>query len=187
MDQREILERARQGDEDAFAALVNVHIARLDATARLVLRDSELARDAVQECLIRAWRDLSGLRDPDRLEAWLYRLTVNACFDLIRQRRRRPIEVDLVVADASVTPDYSGELAQAELIHRALGRLDPGQRAVVALHFLVGMTLTEVATTLRIPVGTVKSRLNHSLRVMRTTVPQPGEPASVPVPGGQLA
>jgi RNA polymerase sigma-70 factor (ECF subfamily) len=187
VDQRGILERAKHGDEDAFAALVNVHLARLDATARLVLRDPELARDAVQECLIRAWRDLSGLRDPDRLEAWLYRLTVNACFDLIRQRRRRPIEVELVVADAPVTPDYSHALAESELIHRALGRLDPGHRAVVALHFLVGMTLTEVATTLRIPVGTVKSRLNNSLRVMRTTVPPSDDTASAPVPGGQLA
>ena len=67
MDQRDIVERARQGDHDAFAMLVDVHLARLDAAARLILRDAELARDAVQEGLIRAWRDLPGLRDPDRI------------------------------------------------------------------------------------------------------------------------
>ena len=74
MDQRGIVERARRGDHDAFASLVDVHLARLDAAARLILRDPELARDAVQEALIRAWRDLPGLRDPDRFDAWLHRL-----------------------------------------------------------------------------------------------------------------
>jgi RNA polymerase sigma-70 factor (ECF subfamily) len=78
VDQRELIERARRGDHDAFASLVDAHLARLDAAARLILRDGELARDAVQEALIRAWRDLPGLRDPDRFDAWLHRLAVNA-------------------------------------------------------------------------------------------------------------
>jgi RNA polymerase sigma-70 factor (ECF subfamily) len=187
VERLEILELAREGDEEAFAALVDAHLARLDATARLVLRDPELARDAVQECLIRAWRDLPRLRDPDRLEAWLYRLTVNACFDLVRQRRRRPIEVELEASDAPITPDHSASLIEAELIERALGRLEPGHRAVVALHFLVGMPLTEVAATLRIPVGTAKSRLHHSLVTMRATVPPPSERATSTASGGQVA
>ncbi len=187
MDRRDILERAKQGDEEAFAALVDAHLARLDATARLVLRDPELARDAVQDGLIRAWRGLSSLRDPDRVDAWLYRLTVNACFDVLRQRRRRPIEVELETSDAPTTPDHSAALIEAELIHRALGRLEPGHRAVIALHFLVGMPLTEVAATLRIPVGTAKSRLHHSLVTMRATVPAPGDRATSTASGGQLA
>src|SRR5690349_19669666 len=84
---------ASRGDHDAFAILVDVRLARLDATARLIVRDPELARDAVQDALIRAWRDLPGLRDPDRLDAWLHRLLANACLDLVRRRRRRVIEV----------------------------------------------------------------------------------------------
>jgi RNA polymerase sigma-70 factor (ECF subfamily) len=72
VDQRGLVERARRGDHDAFAALVDLTIARLDTAARLFLRDPELARDAVQEALIRAWRDLPGLRDPDRFDAWLH-------------------------------------------------------------------------------------------------------------------
>ena len=187
MDQRGIVERARQGDHDAFAVLVDVHIARLDAAARLILRDAELARDAVQEGLIRAWRDLPGLRDPDRFDAWLHRLTVNACLDLARRRRRRPIEVQLDVTNAPVTSDMSAALADRELVHEALGRLDPGHRAVVALYFLLGMPLTEVAAALRIPTGTAKSRLHYALVAMRAGSSVVPASDAETVPGGQLA
>ena len=67
MDQRALVERAKQGDHDAFAVLADMHVARLDAAARLILRDPDLARDAVQEGFIRAWRSLPTLRDPDAL------------------------------------------------------------------------------------------------------------------------
>jgi DNA-directed RNA polymerase specialized sigma24 family protein len=79
VDQRALIERAQRGDHDAFAELFDPALARLDAAARLIPRDRELARDAVQEAFIRAWRDVRGLRDPERFNAWLYRLTVNAC------------------------------------------------------------------------------------------------------------
>ena len=78
MDQRALVERAQRGDHDAFTLLIERAAARLDGAARLILRDGELARDAMQEALFRAWRDLPGLRDPDRFDAWLHRLTVNA-------------------------------------------------------------------------------------------------------------
>lgn len=71
MDQRGLVERARKGDHDAFTALVDLTLVRLDSVARLIVRDPELARDAVQDTFIRAWRDLPGLRDPDRFDAWL--------------------------------------------------------------------------------------------------------------------
>src|SRR6478609_9477315 len=95
VDQRGLVEQAQRGDHDAFAVLAGAAVARLDAAARLILRDHELARDAVQEALVRAWRDLPTLRDVERFDAWLHRLTVNACLDLARRRRRRPIEVEM--------------------------------------------------------------------------------------------
>jgi RNA polymerase sigma-70 factor (ECF subfamily) len=182
-----LVERARQGDHDAFAQLVDPVLARLDAAARLILRDAELARDAVQETLIRAWRDLPGLRDPDRFDAWLHRLAVNASLDIARSRRRRPIEVALTPTDAPITHDHAGTLADRELVDAALRRLDPGHRAVVALHYLLGMPLPDVAVSLGIPLGTAKSRLHHALAAMRRTAAPDPDPAPRPVQGGQVA
>jgi RNA polymerase sigma-70 factor, ECF subfamily len=186
VDQRALVEQARGGDHDAFTLLLDVRLARLDAAARLILRDPELARDAVQEASIRAWRDLPGLRDPDRFDAWLHRLIVNACLDLVRRRRRRVIEIELTPLDSPASHDMAGNLADRQLLDDALARLEPGQRAVVALHYLLGMPLPEVASSLRIPLGTAKSRLHYALAAMRTTVT--GDADSVPgVVGGQIA
>ena len=187
MDQRGLVERARGGEHDAFAALAGAAIARLDAAARLILRDRELARDAVQDALMRAWRDLPGLRDPDRFDAWLHRLTVHACLDIARRRRRRVREVELTPVALPFTADASLNVANRELLDEALRRLDPEWRAVVVLHFYLGMSLPDVAAELRIPLGTAKSRLHRSLGVMRTTLTEAeaGEPA--PIRGGQFA
>jgi RNA polymerase sigma factor (sigma-70 family) len=187
VDQRGLVERARGGDHDAFTALIDVRLARLDAAARLTLRDGELARDAVQEALIRAWRDLPGLRDPERFDAWLHRLLIHACLDLVRRRKRRVIEVELTPLDLPAARDLAGELADRQLLDEALGRLDPGHRAVVALHYLLGMPLPQVAATLGIPTGTAKSRLHYALAAMRTHVTAEPEVSPASIAGGQLA
>jgi RNA polymerase sigma-70 factor (ECF subfamily) len=187
VDQRDRIERAQRGDHDAFADLVDARLPRLDAAARLVVRDPELARDAVQEALIRAWRDLPGLRDPERFDAWIHRLTVNACLDLLRRRRRRILEVELTPIGEPRVSDHTGAVADREVIHEALGRLDPGHRAVVALHYLLGMPLPEVATSLGIPVGTAKSRLHYALASMRVSVDAEATTTGTRVPGGQIA
>jgi RNA polymerase sigma-70 factor (ECF subfamily) len=186
VDQRGRVERARRGDHDAFAELVRGSVTRLDGAARLILRDPELARDAVQEAFIRAWRDLPGLRDPDRFDAWLHRLTVNACLDLARRRRRRVIEVELEPIDAPVAFDPALAFADREIVDAAMRHLDADGRAIVVLHYFLGMPLTEVAATLGIPVGTVKSRLHRALGEMRIAV---GTESTTPSPaaGGQVA
>jgi RNA polymerase sigma-70 factor (ECF subfamily) len=170
VDQRAIVEQAQRGDHDAFAVLARTTVARLDAAARLILRDRELARDVVQDTLMAAWRNLPGLRDPDRFEAWLHRLLVRTCIDMIRRRRSRPIEVELPVVGGPAVGDIDTGVMDREIVEDALRRLEPSWRALVVLHYFLDMPLPEAAAVLGIPLGTAKSRLHRSLDLMRTSI-----------------
>jgi RNA polymerase sigma-70 factor, ECF subfamily len=170
VDRRDLVERAKRGDHDAFEALAGPLVSRLDAAARLILRDPELARDAVQDGFIRAWRNMPALRDPDRFDAWLRRLVVNSCLDITRRRRRRPMEIVLSPLDAAYGRDMAVAIADRDLLDGALRHLDPEWRAIVVLHYFLGMPLPDVAASLGIPLGTAKSRLHRSLAVMRTAI-----------------
>ena len=163
VDQRDLVERAGRGDHDAFGALVGATIAELEAVARLILRDHELARDAVQDAYIKAWRDLPGLREPERFEAWLHRLLVNTCLDTLRKRRRRPMEVELMPITPPSIGDETGWVADRDQLERGFRGLDPDQRAVLVLHYYVGMSVPMVAETLGVPLGTAQSRLGRAL------------------------
>jgi RNA polymerase sigma-70 factor (ECF subfamily) len=163
------VDQARRGDHEAFTVLIRGRIARLDAAARLILRDTDLARDAVQEALIRAWRDLPGLRDPDRFDAWLHRLLTRSCIDAARARRRRSLEIELTPDDGPWTHDPSSSVADRDLLDRALGRLQPDARALVVLVHYLGLTVPAAADALGIPLGTAKSRLSRTLVAMRAS------------------
>ena len=182
MDKVTLVERARGGDRDAFAVLVRAAASRMDAAARLILRDRELARDAVQEALIRAWRDLPGLRDPDRFDAWLHRLLVNASIDEARRRRRRVIEVDLAAIEIPTTDAVLGSLADRDRLDRALGGLAPEHRALVVLHYYLGVPLPEAAASLGIGLGAAKSRLHRSVVSLRRSIVR--EPLELGKPAG---
>jgi RNA polymerase sigma-70 factor (ECF subfamily) len=188
MDQRQLVERARRGDHDAFALLVGVFVVRLDAAARLILRDRSLAQDAVQEGFIGAWRNLPTLRDPDRFEGWLRRLVMRACVATIRRQRRRVIEVELLPNDAFPSiGDIASIIADHDLLDEALRRLRPEWRAVVVLHYYLGMPLPDVADALGIPIGTAKSRHHRSLEEMRSSIVAGLETPNPRLAGGQLA
>src|SRR6476620_5910400 len=169
---RDLVERARKGDHDAFAELAGAAISRLDATAWLMLRDADRATDAVQNALVRAWRDLPTLRDPDRFDAWLRRLVVNACIDEIRRLRRHHLDVD--ITDLSNPPS----IADRDQLERGFRKLEPEERAVIVLHHYLDLPLPEVAATLGIPLGTTKSRLYRGLREMRAALDADARPGS---------
>ena len=186
MDQRELVRRAQRGDHDAFAVLAGAFVARLDAAARLMLRDHDLARDAVQDGFIRAWRNLPSLRDPDRFEAWLRSLVARSCLDILRRRGRRPVELELRAIEGPAIEDVSTLTADRELLDAILRRLPPEQRAVVVLRYYFDLEVPDIAATLAIPVGTAKSRLHRSMTAMRTALAEI-DPDHVPVARRQLA
>jgi RNA polymerase sigma-70 factor, ECF subfamily len=176
--QTELVLRARAGDPAAFDALAAGAIARLDGAARLILRDPDRARDAVQDAFARAWRDLPGLRDPQRFDAWLHRLLVHACYDELRRRRRRPIEVEITELHHPAVPDSEADIADRDALERAMARLAPELRALVVLFYYLGVPLPEAAASLGIPLGTAKTRLHRARRELRAAIgaPTPDQP-----------
>jgi RNA polymerase sigma-70 factor, ECF subfamily len=170
--QRELVERAIRGDYDAFTALVRASAARQYAIATLILRDGDRAQDAVQEALVSAWRGLSALRDPDAWEPWLHRLTVRACFVAARRQKRRNVAELPMNPDQEPTGsrDEPSVFAERELLEQELGRLPIDQRAVLVLHFYVGLPLTEAAVVLEVPLGTAKSRMHRGLEALRSSM-----------------
>ena len=183
---RDLVVRARGGDRDAFARLAAAAITRLDATARMITRDPERAKDAVQEALARAWRDLPGLRDPDRFDPWLRRLLVRACIDELRHARRRVIEVELTDLDHPMVTDSSLSLADRDALERAFRRLDPVGRSLIVMYYYLDLPLSEVADALALPVGTAKSRLFRARELLRASLEADARD-TVEVVGGQPA
>jgi RNA polymerase sigma-70 factor (ECF subfamily) len=169
----DLIRQAQAGDHAAFETLIGAAYDRLFAIAHRILRDREAAEDATQDAIIRCWRDLRGLREPDRFEAWLHRLLVNACRDLARRSRRRPQEVLGQALDAPTGGDEYGRLADHDELERAFMRLPADQRIALVLTHYVGYTAPELATILGVPSGTVYSRLHYGARAMREALATP--------------
>ena len=167
---RDVVERAMRGDREAFGVLV-VHTSdRLYAIATRILRDTELAEDALQSALLTAWRQLPTLRDPDRFDAWVRRLLVHACYAEARRQRSWAANVRVLPVDGPAAPDMLVSVADRDALDRAFRRLTIEQRAVFVLHHHVGLPLVEIAETLGVPAGTARSRLHYATRALRAAV-----------------
>ena len=169
MTKSELVRLARGGDRDAYDVLMTELVDRLYRIARLILRDFDSSEDAVQEALVRCWRDLPGLRDPDRFDAWLNSVLLNSIRDEARRRRRRETNVTRIQLEV-VQPDGSGALADRDEIARVFGRLSIDHRTIVVLHHYLGLTVEEAATAIGIPVGTAKSRLHYATEALRAAL-----------------
>lgn len=167
---RYLIERAQAGDREAFASVAFSLNPRLYGVARRILRDTEAAGDAVQEALVRIWRDLPALREPERLEAWSYRLLVRACQDELRKRRGRPPVLGILPDDAVALDDSIRTVADRDQLERAFRNLSGQQRATVVLHYYRDLSLREIADVLDVPIGTVRSRLHYARRSIRAAL-----------------
>jgi RNA polymerase sigma-70 factor, ECF subfamily len=167
---RELVQAARTGDREAYADLIRVRGDRLYALAQRILRDIDRAEDALQEALVIAWRDLPGLRDPDRFDAWLHRLVVRACLAEATRERRLTANLRVLPIDIAASHDDFVGVARRDELERGFRRLSPQQRALLVLRHFEGHDPAEIAEILGIPVGTVRSRLHHAHRAMRAAL-----------------
>ncbi len=165
-----LVERARAGDEEAFASLARAAGDRLLAIAYRILRDLGLAEDAVQQTLVLAWRELPTLRDVDRFDAWLRRLLVNACYREARRGRHWAANVRVLPMDQPDRADDYNSVVQRDQLERGFRRLPPEQRAVFVFHHYLGLSLIEVSAELGVPLGTVKSRLHYAANTLRAAI-----------------
>lgn len=175
---RDLVELAQGGDRDAFAALVQMTSDRMYALAARILRDNDLAQDALQGAFVTAWRRLPTLRDPDRFEAWLRRLLVHACYAEANRRRTWALNVRALPMDGPAAPDGYLTIDDRDALDRAFRRLSLEQRAVFVMHHHTGLQLTEIAETLGIPAGTARSRLHYATRVLRAAIEADAAPAA---------
>jgi RNA polymerase sigma-70 factor, ECF subfamily len=173
---RDLVERARKGDREAFAVLVHQVSDGLYAVAWRILRDSSLAEDALQNALVLAWRRLPKLRDPDRLEAWINRILVHACYDESQRTKSWRTSVTVLPIDLPGARDDSSTIADRDELERAYRQLTVEQRAVFVLHHYVGLPLVEVAELLGIPAGTARSRLHYAIAGLRLALTAESEP-----------
>ena len=176
--QRELVEQAQRGDQDAFAAMVHLAADRLYAVAFRILRDADRAEDALQQALMDVWEDLPGLRDAERFDAWTYRLVVRASYREARRARRWTARVrPITPADGPVGGDHASGIVERDELEQGFRRLTPEHRAVLVLHYFVGLPVPEIAETLGIPAGTAGSRLHYAVRNLRAAFEADGRGA----------
>jgi RNA polymerase sigma-70 factor (ECF subfamily) len=176
--ERELIEQARRGDRAAYEQIVRRKVETVYRTARAILGNDADADDATQESLINAWRRLPSLRDVDRFDAWLGRITVNACRMALR-RRRGPAMVALGDDSAhelteTHRPGIEHRAVTADAFDRAFDRLPVEQRAILVLHHRDELSIAEVAARLGIPEGTVKSRLGAARTALDRSLAREG-------------
>jgi RNA polymerase sigma-70 factor (ECF subfamily) len=174
--ENELVQRAQGGDEAAFSELAYAIGDRLFTVAQRILRDIDLAEDATQQAIVTVWRELPGLRDPARFEAWAYRIVVNACYAEVRRERRWSPSLRVLDTDAGGGDPELG-VADRDQLERGFRRLPPEQRAVLVLQHYLDLTLPQIAGVLGVPIGTVRSRLHYARRAMRAALEADARPA----------
>ena len=172
MNEKRLIRKLQERDSQAATEFVDTYGARVHALARRYARTEADAEDLTQEIFVELCRAIASFRGDSQLSTWVYRVALNRC---LKHRDRAkpeslPLEDERLAVTQGNAPDPANEATRAELSTRvdsALAKLSPEHRDVVLLHELHGMTYSECADLLGIPIGTVKSRLSNAFRRLR--------------------
>ncbi len=172
-EQRVLVARALRGDQDAFDEIFDRYRGPLLRTAYSIVKDRDLAEDAVQSALIQAWQYLPSLRETGVLRSWLMRIVVNHCISLKRRLARSTMflyqtfsEQETALA-SQAADDAKGYLERSWDLAQAVEQLPAKQQNVIALHYYQGMTLPAIAQRLQTSENTLKKRLQAALSNLR--------------------
>lgn len=176
MDERELIRRAQEGDQEAFAAVVRTYRNSLIQVAYGYLHDREESLDAVQEVFLKTYRKIHSFKNESSIYTWLYRITINHCKDRLRSRKRTTaLSLDAWNEDGKEfdIPDCSGDPSQAaesaerdRMVKEAIDALPDKHKQVLLLRELGGLSYKEISEILQCREGTVMSRLFHARRML---------------------
>ena len=172
-EQEILVERVLAGDKEAFSEIVQQYSTLMLRTAYMIVRDHDLAEDAVQDALIQAWQHLAHLRSADALRPWLMRIVVNQCISFKRRLARsnayvrQSIQEHETGAIAAEADQFNGKVEGEWDLARAIAELPGKQREVIALHYFNGMTLPEIAQAMQTSQNTLKKRTQAALSNLR--------------------
>ena len=169
----QVVERARDGDVDAFVVLMEQRQGKMTRVASAILGNRNDAEDAIQETLVSIWRELPRLRQAAQFDAWADRILVNACRLVLRRRSRRSVReiapIEGVGGDPAAPADIE-PIAARDAFARAFEAIDPEARTLLVVRHLEDWPVSHIANALRIPEGTVKSRLFAARRALEAAL-----------------
>jgi RNA polymerase sigma-70 factor, ECF subfamily len=173
INERELVERCRRGDEGAFQELVDGYKDLVFALIARTVQDRSRAEDLAQDVFLRIHRGLPYFRGEARLSTWIYRIVANACVQE-RERAAPALSLDDERTRGRVTPSVAdrqyGDIELRDRLEKAIARLPPRYRLLVAAHYLEGVQYEALAEALELPLGTVKTQLHRAKQLLRRTL-----------------
>ena len=184
-NEKTVIRRAAHGDTAAFEQLVTAYQGNVYRSALRMCGSAAAAEDVAQEAFLAAWRNLPQFRGDSRFSTWLYKLTTHAAIDYLRREKRHEVSDidDVTVADDASNPQETAERREAQsAVRRALMALSPEYREIVLLRYMQELSYEEISSLLKLPPGTVKSRLSRAKGQLRDILQRSGNiPASAAV------
>ncbi len=166
--ERDVIARARRGDEDAFRLLMDRHRDHAFAIALRITRSPQDAEDVVQQAFVRAWHALGQFRADSAFGTWLHRIVARRALDRASEMKaRREREDDLDAAAVARVPDECRDVLLIRRLETLMRRLTPAQRAVVTLFYWEETTVEDIAAALGMPENTVKTHLSRARAALR--------------------
>ena len=180
LDEKTLISKIKAGDREAFSALVENYQSKIINMSYGMLSDQEDAYDAAQEVFIKVFRSIDSFEEKSSFSTWIYRITVNVCNDMLRKRQRKISALSLYsstdddeekvleIKDDAPTPQDAAEINETQLeVWRAISELSDEYKTVITLFDLEGLSYDEISSIIKVPVGTVKSRLSRARAALK--------------------